>query len=145
MPASKKPPHDRGHLLWTAEEGPSRLLLSSIDRWTSALLMDDAIDSPLFDNGREVEGNILKLSDQGKWNLSITTFSWREKEASDVDAADNSASIKKNELLIPFYFDAGRHELIASVPVKYDISGSVTAQQYLQRGVAMVVGDDCKL
>ena len=99
----------------------------------------------LYLEGAEVEGNILKLSDQGKWNLSITTFSWREKEASDVDAADNSASIKKNELLIPFYFDAGRHELIASVPVKYDISGSVTAQQYLQRGVAMVVGDDCKL
>ena len=99
----------------------------------------------LYLEGAEVEGNILKLSDQGKWNLSITTFSWREKEASDVDAADNSASIKKNELLIPFYFDAERHELIASVPVKYDISGSVTAQQYLQRGVAMVVGDDCKL
>ena len=99
----------------------------------------------MYLEGAEVEGNILKLSDQGKWNLSITTFSWREKEASDVDAADNSASIKKNELLIPFYFDAGRHELIASVPVKYDISGSVTAQQYLQRGVAMVVGDDCKL
>ena len=99
----------------------------------------------LYLEGAEVEGNILKLSDQGKWNLSITTFSWREKEASDVDAADNSASIKKNELLIPFYFDAGRHELIASVPVKYDISGSVTGQQYLQRGVAMVVGDDCKL
>ena len=59
----KKPPHDRGHLLWTAEEGPSRLLLSSIDRWTSALLMDDAIDSPLFDNGREVEGNILAKED----------------------------------------------------------------------------------
>ena len=99
----------------------------------------------LYLEGAEVEGNILKLSDEGKWNLSITTFSWREKEASDVDVADNSASIKKNELLIPFYFDAGRHELIASVPVKYDISGSVTAQQYLQRGVAMVVGDDCKL
>ena len=33
----------------------------------------------LYLEGAEVEGNILKLSDQGKWNLSITTFSWREK------------------------------------------------------------------
>ena len=41
-------PHDRGHLLWTADEGVSRLLLSSMDRWVSAILADDGIDLSLI-------------------------------------------------------------------------------------------------
>ena len=38
-------PHDRGHLLWTAEDGVSRMLLSSMDRWVTAILADDDIDN----------------------------------------------------------------------------------------------------
>jgi len=46
-------PHDRGHLLWTADEGISRLLLSSMDRWITTILADDCIDSPLFGMGEK--------------------------------------------------------------------------------------------
>ncbi len=52
-------PHDRGHLLWTAENGPSRLLLSSMDRWISAILADDCIDSPIYGNGEKVAARII--------------------------------------------------------------------------------------
>lgn len=51
-------PHDRGHLLWTKEEGPSRMLLSSIDRWVSAMVGDDGIDMPLSGQGQEVAATI---------------------------------------------------------------------------------------
>ena len=37
MADSKSLPHDRGHLLWTADEGPSRMLLSSMDRWINTV------------------------------------------------------------------------------------------------------------
>ena len=38
-------PHDRGHLLWTSEDGASRMLTSSMDRWTTAIVGDDGIDA----------------------------------------------------------------------------------------------------
>ncbi len=41
-------PHDRGHLLWTADDGPSRMLLSSMDRWISTILADDGIEIPFM-------------------------------------------------------------------------------------------------
>ena len=105
MPASKTPPHDRGHLLWTAEEGASRLLLSSIDRWTSALLMDDAIDSPMFDNGEEVEGNILAKEDGiivgtaavdhliQIWAPSLS-ISWQASDGKKVSTGEEIAKIR---------------------------------------------------
>ena len=96
----------------------------------------------LYLEGAEVDGNVLKLSDQGKYSLSMTTFSWREKTEHGHGSGDY---LKKDEILIPFYFDAGRQELIVSVPVKYKADGNVTPQQYLQRGVAMIVGDECQL
>ena len=63
MAASKRPPHDRGHELWTAEEGPSRLLLASIDRWVSALLADDGINMPFMGGSSKVTATISARAD----------------------------------------------------------------------------------
>lgn len=57
------PPHDRGALLWTAEDGASRRLLASIDRWGEALLADDGIDMPLMEGGNAVEAKIIARED----------------------------------------------------------------------------------
>ena len=55
-------PHDRGHLLWTAEDGPSRLLTGSMDRWVTAVLGDDGIDGPLMGFGDKKTANIIAKS-----------------------------------------------------------------------------------
>ena len=59
MPDNAPPPHDRGRELWDPSEGPSRLLISSIDRWTSALLADDGIDMPFMGGSQNVEATII--------------------------------------------------------------------------------------
>jgi nicotinate-nucleotide pyrophosphorylase (carboxylating) len=59
MPDNAPPPHDRGKELWDASEGPSRMLISSIDRWTSALLSDDGIDMPFMGGSESVEATII--------------------------------------------------------------------------------------
>ena len=59
MPDNAPPPHDRGRELWDASEGPSRMLISSIDRWTSALLADDGIDMPFMGGSQNVEATIV--------------------------------------------------------------------------------------
>ena len=56
-------PHDRGHLLWTAEDGVSRMLLSSMDRWVAAILADDDIDGPMFSSSETIEATILAKGD----------------------------------------------------------------------------------
>ena len=63
MAESKRPPHDRGYELWTAEDGPSRMLLSSIDRWVSALLADDGINMPFMGGNHSIEATILARAD----------------------------------------------------------------------------------
>lgn len=63
MAESKRPPHDRGYELWTAEDGPSRVLLSSIDRWVSALLADDGINMPFMGGNHSIEATILARAD----------------------------------------------------------------------------------
>lgn len=63
MAGSTALPHDRGHLLWTAEDGVSRMLLSSMDRWVSAILADDDIDSPLFGSSESIDATILAKGD----------------------------------------------------------------------------------
>ena len=56
-------PHDRGHLLWTAEDGVSRMLLSSMDRWVTAILADDDIDNPMFGSSETIDATIIAKSD----------------------------------------------------------------------------------
>lgn len=63
MAGSTALPHDRGHLLWTAEDGVSRMLLSSMDRWVSAILADDDIDSPFFGSSKSIDATILAKGD----------------------------------------------------------------------------------
>ena len=52
-------PHDRGHELWTMEDGPSRKLMASIDRWVSAMVGDDGIDMPLLEAVRPLKPPFL--------------------------------------------------------------------------------------
>ena len=59
MADSKSLPHDRGHLLWTADEGPSRMLLSSMDRWINTILADDGIEMPFMGGNNDVNAVIL--------------------------------------------------------------------------------------
>jgi len=56
-------PHDRGHLLWTAEDGASRMLTSSMDRWTTAIVGDDGIDSPIMGFGEKVTAQVIARAD----------------------------------------------------------------------------------
>ena len=56
------PPHDRGSKLWDAASGPSRLLISSIDRWTTAMLSDDGIEMPFMGGAQEIEARIIARS-----------------------------------------------------------------------------------
>ena len=56
-------PHDRGHLLWTAEDGVSRMLLSSMDRWVTAILADDDIDNPMFGSSETIAATIIAKGD----------------------------------------------------------------------------------
>lgn len=56
-------PHDRGHLLWTAEDGVSRMLLSSMDRWVTAILADDDIDNPMFGSSETIDATIITKGD----------------------------------------------------------------------------------
>ena len=62
MGERKSLPHDRGHLLWTAEDGPSRLLTGSMDRWVTAILGDDGIDGPLMGFGEKKTARIIAKS-----------------------------------------------------------------------------------
>tara|TARA_B100000242_G_scaffold290815_1_gene262913 strand:+ start:335 stop:1312 length:978 start_codon:yes stop_codon:yes gene_type:complete len=63
MAGATKLPHDRGDLLWTAEEGVSRMLLSSMDRWVTAILADDGIDSPAFGSSDKIDATIAAKGD----------------------------------------------------------------------------------
>lgn len=56
-------PHDRGHELWTMEDGASRKLMASIDRWVSALVGDDGIDMPLSSASPVVDATVTAKQD----------------------------------------------------------------------------------
>ncbi len=62
MPDKTPPPHDRGSELWEASTGPSRLLISSMDRWTSALLADDGVDMPFMGGSENIDAKIIAKS-----------------------------------------------------------------------------------
>jgi len=52
-------PHDRGHILWTSEGGPERILLASFDRWTTSILGDDGITDLIMAEGPTMEAKII--------------------------------------------------------------------------------------
>ena len=56
-------PHDRGHELWTMEQGPSRKLIASMDRWVSAIIGDDGIEMPLSNQSTPTEAKIFARAD----------------------------------------------------------------------------------
>lgn len=56
-------PHDRGHLLWSSEDGPTRMLQASMDRWTQAVLGDDGIDMPYMGSRDNSEARIIARSE----------------------------------------------------------------------------------
>ncbi|MFB1005053.1 MAG: hypothetical protein QMC59_01065 [Candidatus Poseidoniaceae archaeon] len=63
MADTRRPPHDRGHLLWSAEDGPTRMLQGSFDRWVGAVLADDGIDMPFMGGNDAVEATIVARAD----------------------------------------------------------------------------------
>ena len=105
MPDNAPPPHDRGKQLWDASEGPSRLLISSIDRWTSALLADDGIDMPFMGGSENVEATII-AKDSGIlagcaavdhmlqiWAGGLQ-ISWSHGEGRSISSGDEIATIR---------------------------------------------------
>ena len=63
MAETSRPPHDRGHVLWSAEDGPTRMLLASFDRWVGATLADDGVDMPFMGGADHVEATIIARAD----------------------------------------------------------------------------------
>jgi nicotinate-nucleotide pyrophosphorylase (carboxylating) len=105
MPDNAPPPHDRGKQLWDASEGPSRMLISSIDRWTSALLADDGIDMPFMGGSENVEATII-ARDSGIlagcaavdhmlqiWAGGLQ-ISWSHGEGRSISSGDEIATIR---------------------------------------------------
>ena len=60
---ASRPPHDRGHALWSAEAGPTRMLLGRFDRWVGAVIADDGIDMPFMGGSDPVEATIVARAD----------------------------------------------------------------------------------
>ena len=105
MPDNAPPPHDRGKQLWDASEGPSRMLISSIDRWTSALLADDGIDMPFMGGSENVEATII-AKDSGIlagcaavdhmlqiWAGGLQIY-WSHGEGRSISSGDEIATIR---------------------------------------------------
>ena len=105
MSGNTPPPHDRGKELWDASEGPSRMLISSIDRWTSALLADDGVDMPFMGGSENVEATII-AKDSGIlagcaavdhmlqiWAGGLQ-ISWTHGEGRSISSGDEIATIR---------------------------------------------------
>ena len=98
-------PHDRGHQLWSFEEGPTRKLLASIDRWVGAILADDGIEMPLMGGTNTVEAKIIARSDgiiAGTcvidhmlqiWAFEID-ISWQANDGKKVSKGDRIATLR---------------------------------------------------
>jgi nicotinate-nucleotide pyrophosphorylase (carboxylating) len=105
MAAANSLPHDRGFKLWSAVDGPSRLLLASIDRWTSAILADDGIDMPIMSNDNHVVAHIIAresgvISGTAAvdhmlhiWAGNISV-SWASNDGRQINAGDEVAQIE---------------------------------------------------
>lgn len=105
MADSSSLPHDRGHLLWTADEGPSRMLLSSMDRWINTILADDGIEMPFMGGNSDASATIIA---RGSGIIVGTTMvdhliqiwapsvqiSWFAKDGKKVSSGDEIAELK---------------------------------------------------
>tara|TARA_B100000900_G_scaffold52508_2_gene38795 strand:+ start:12864 stop:13799 length:936 start_codon:yes stop_codon:yes gene_type:complete len=105
MADSNSLPHDRGHLLWTADEGPSRMLLSSMDRWINTILADDGIEMPFMGGNSDASATIIA---RGNGIIVGTTMvdhliqiwapsvqiSWFAKDGKKVSGGDEIAELK---------------------------------------------------
>lgn len=105
MADSSSLPHDRGHLLWTADEGPSRMLLSSMDRWINTILADDGIEMPFMGGNSDASATIIA---RGSGIIVGTTMvdhliqiwapsvqiSWFAKDGKKVSNGDEIAELK---------------------------------------------------
>ena len=105
MADSSSLPHDRGHLLWTADEGPSRMLLSSMDRWINTILVDDGIEMP-FMGGNSDSNAIIIARGNGIivgtsmidhliqiWAPSVQV-TWFAKDGKKVSSGDEIAELR---------------------------------------------------
>ena len=90
MAGATKLPHDRGDLLWTAEEGVSRMLLSSMDRWVTAILADDGIDSPAFGSSDKIDATIAANSSRS-WSIALAT------PLTEIDKLEHRISLLQKE------------------------------------------------
>lgn len=105
MAAAEPLPHDRGFKLWSASDGPSRLLLASIDRWTSAMLADDGVDMPIMSMDESVtakiitrESGIVSGTAAVDHMLQIwagkLSISWVSNDGRQINAGDEIAQIQ---------------------------------------------------
>ena len=99
-----RPPHDRGAVLWDASAGASRMLISSIDRWTSALLADDGVDMPFMGGNDSIDATIVARGDGILVGCAAVDhmlqiwagglqISWSHGEGRSISAGDEIATI----------------------------------------------------
>ncbi len=104
MAGNPPPPHDRGAKLWDASTGPTRMLISSFDRWSTSLLADDGIDLPFMGSQNPVTAKIIAKSDGILAGCSMVEhmiqiwagslqISWSHGEGRSVVKGDEIASI----------------------------------------------------
>ncbi|MDB9835057.1 hypothetical protein OAC38_03400 [Candidatus Poseidoniaceae archaeon] len=104
MTGASRPPHDRGHVLWSAEDGPTRMLQASFDRWVGSVLADDGIDMPFMGGAQAVEATIISKADGivvgtaaidhmlQIWAPSLK-ITWMASDGKKVSVGDEIASI----------------------------------------------------
>ena len=104
MAESSRPPHDRGAELWSASDGPTRMLISSFDRWTTSLLSDDGIDMPFMGSENPVEAKIIARENGTLAGCSMVEhmiqiwagnvqISWSHGEGRSVSKGDEIATV----------------------------------------------------
>lgn len=98
-------PHDRGHLLWSSERGPERILLASFDRWTTSILGDDGITDFMMADGPTMEATIVSRQNgiiagcaAVEYMLQIwcpdIQISWQANDGKSIQSGDTLARIK---------------------------------------------------
>lgn len=97
-------PHDRGHLLWSSEDGASRMLQASMDRWTQAILGDDGIDMPYMGSRDNSTSRIIAKSEGIICGTSVVDYMlqiwapdirvrWRASDGKSVVSGDEIAEL----------------------------------------------------